>query len=801
MTTVCFVTNEIYPLNKGGIGRMLYNIAVENSRRAAPADIHFLMVWQPDEVQAEIRTALAGLAQVWFCPLSGLRHGGWIAAYERSNDLTWHFGHAYRQSLMLYAALREYENHLGHGFDFIEFPDFGGWALASLEAKAAGIAFAGSRIAVRLHSTGGIVGAHQPFYEKNGYWTGCIQDMEYLALAKADIVVGHLAAIVDYNRAFYGFPQSWSDKAIVETPAFDLTDIEKHSEASAGARAVERDFIFSSRLQPFKQPDLFIKAALYFLQQHPTYAGKFRLISYGWDERYIESLRRLIPARAIERVLIETEVSAADRLAAIRGGIVVIPSNYESLCLFAYEASQLSSGLILNGKCLAFAGDEVWRHGENCLKFGGTAHSLAEAMAQAVPLVLPGKVISLPTAPYWESVRPVAVPSAQAMPLTVVMHSFDTADDMAAQAKKLRSQLPDGARRMFMVPEAWRASGAVAAADDCALYWHPGETVWPEDIAALTGELDGAVAFAPVGTGFEEGYLARAVTALGSDPSLAAYGAHAWLGTGEHKGIRIYAGGAPSAAVLANEILSPGAVFRLDALKALAASGRILASAEGEDWYDMLARAMALEGAVMVVEPAASIHLAGSQLRAAANGQADTTLLARHLSGPLGARPGFVPGLVLKELPALPLTEASLDLSHALRGVKQALPAPNSLEWQPVSYRMKERMLQVHPMPDERVVCLLPVKSADVADAVGVRLRHFGEGNPGVDFRLYVAETAGGKARCASAWRTIMPGETLELDLPGLGALSFDGIYLEARPAVGKDTSYAWTFVDRLWTR
>jgi glycosyltransferase involved in cell wall biosynthesis len=799
MSSICFVTNEIYPLNKGGIGRMLYNIAVENSQCAEPVDIHFLMVWQPDEVQAEIRTALAGLARVWFCPLSGLRHGGWIAAYERSNALTWHYGHAYRQSLMLYAGLREYESHLGHGFDFIEFPDFGGWALASLEAKAAGLAFTGSRIAVRLHSTGGIVGAHQPFYEKNGYWNGCIQDMEYLSLAKADIVVGHLAAIVDHNRTFYGFPQSWADAAIVETPAFDLTETEKQGEASVKAAPCGRDFIFSSRLQPFKQPDLFIKAALYFLQQHPNYSGNFRLISYGWDERYIESLHQLIPAHASGRVTIETEVSAVERLAAIRSGIVVIPSNYESLCLFAYEASQLSSGLILNGTCLAFAGDDIWRHGENCLKFDGTAQGLAAEMAQALPLELPSKVVPAPSVPYWQKAGPeAALQSTAPVALTLVVHSFGTADDVVAQARDLLPQVPAGTRLVFMVAEAWRG---IAQPEGCVLYWHPGENVWPEDIAALVSQLDGAVAFAPAGTRFEAGYLARAARALGSDPSLAAYGAHAELGTDGRKAIRIYAGGAPSAAVLANELLPPGAVFRLDRLKSLVASRRILTSAEGGAWYDILVRTMALEGMAMVVEPAASIHLAGSHLRAAADGRADAALLARHLSGPEGARPGFVPGLVLKELPALPLTEASLDLSHALRGVKQVVPVSNSLDWQPVSYRMKERMLQVHPMSDEPVVCLLPVKSADVADAVGVRVRHFGEGNPGVDFRLYVADTPDSDPRCASPWQTIMPRETLELELPALGALPFDGIYLEARPTDGKDTSYAWTFVDRLWTR
>lgn len=800
MTSVCFVTNEIYPLNKGGIGRMLYNIAVENSRRAAPADIHFLMVWQPDDVQAEIRAALAGLAQVWFCPLSGLGHGGWIAAYERSNGLTWHYGHAYRQSLMLYAALRDYEAHLGRGFDFIEFPDFGGWALASLEAKAAGLAFTGSHLVVRLHSTGGVIGAHQPFYEKTGYWTGCIQDMEYLSLAKADLVVGHLPAIVDHNRAFYGFPESWSDAAIVETPPLELTDSEKRGDADRPTGAGARDFIFSSRLQPFKQPDLFIKAALYFLQDNPGYQGCFRLISYGWDERYIESLKQLIPAHAAARVRIETEVSASDRLAAIRAGIPVIPSNYESLCLFAFEASQLSDVLILNGQCLAFAGDDVWRHGENCLKFDGSARGLAGEMANALNLVLPEKATPTPTAPYWERAFRATAAAADPLPLTLVLHGFRAAEDVAVQVAAVRPQLPEGANLLLMLPEAWRGAGGQLE-KGCTLYWHPGDAVWPEDIATVLQGLEGAVAFAPAGTGFEPGYLARATAALGADISLAAYGAHAWLDTGERQGIRIYAGGARSAAVLADEILPPGAVFRLDSLTKLLSTGDILASAVGAGWHEALVRTLALDGHAMVVEPAASLRLSGQQLRPAGNSLVDNTLLEQQMTRAVGTRPLFAPGVVLRALPALPLAAASLDLSHCLRGVKQVSPKPDGLEWQPVAYRMKERMLQVHPMPDAAVVCELPVTSADVADVTGVRIRHFGEGNPGVDFRLFVAASAGDAPTHASAWRTVMPGELQELELEGLGSQPFDAVYLEARPSNGKDTNYAWTFVDRLWTR
>ncbi|WP_262689457.1 glycosyltransferase family protein [Kordiimonas aestuarii] len=798
MVTVCFVTNEIFPLNKGGIGRLLYNIACENHASASPVHIHFLMVWQPEDIQREIRAVFEGLAEIHFCPLSGLNHGGWVAEFERSNELRWHYGHAYRHSLMLYAALRQFEDKLGYGFDYIEFPDFGGWALATMEAKAAGLAFADGRIAVRLHSTGGIVTAHQPFYEKVGHWTGCIEDMEYLCLDKADLVVGHLPKIADFNQRHYGFSDAWRSAVHIELPPINLTPEED------GITFVrpqgDRDFIFSSRLQPFKQPDLFIKAALYFLQETPSYQGRFRLISYGWDDDYVDWLGSLIPAHRRDRILIETDVSSSDRLAAISAGIVVIPSNYESLCLFAFEASQLSGAVILNGECLAFTERDLWQDGVNCLLFDGGARGLAQTMRKALETQSLSPVTYAATTPYW-LLPPKTGPEKTPGDATLSILAFGAADlpSAAQRCATLATFVGAGHRATMLLPDAWQ--GQLTLPDGVSVYWCPGDDVWPEDMAGLLEDMTGLVTIWPQDTEVDPAYIDRAVRALNADPGLVAYGSHAVVRTGERQAVRVYSGGAAAAAVLSSDVLPPGAVLRTDAVQRLVATGQALTSPEKDHWYTVLCRRLALESAKMVIEPATSITLAGSQLREKGDPVVDNAVIERYINETQGRRLRYLPGLMLKSLPALPVTNTQLDLSHALRGAKQVCPDEGMLDWQPVAYRMKERALQIHPLADARVVAALPICAADMFSGVSVRLRHYGEGNPGVDFRLFCGdEPDWSSAVSRTDWLTIMPGEGRELTLHRGDNTHFESVFIEARPTDGVDVSYAWTFVDRLWT-
>src|SRR5690242_14744766 len=90
---VCLVTNELYPLGPGGIGRMLYNFAKQNERLGFPADIHFLvpkelMTSRPD-AQEVLDAELDGIATLHVCPDLSSIPTPLAQLLARSKDFPW----------------------------------------------------------------------------------------------------------------------------------------------------------------------------------------------------------------------------------------------------------------------------------------------------------------------------------------------------------------------------------------------------------------------------------------------------------------------------------------------------------------------------------------------------------------------------------------------------------------------------------------------------------------------------------------------------------------------------------------
>ncbi|MFI3154965.1 MAG: glycosyltransferase [Methylococcaceae bacterium] len=390
---VCFITNELHPFKPGGIGRLLYNFAVQNRDRGNGRCNFFFLVSStdvPDTDSLEEYFAEHDLGTVVATP----KTFSFLGEYENRLFEAIAQGHSgpgrVRTSIEYYNGLLYLEAKYGIKLDLIEFPDFAAWGFAALNAKRAGLAFANARIVVRLHSTQGIIYDAEPFYHPKGLGERSMMELERQCVEQADMLVSHLPVITQANQKYYAFGQAWSDKVVHEFPPIFLEDEEIFA---VNADAKTQNFIFSSRIQPFKRPDLFIKAAALFLDRQAEFQGKFYMVSYGWDERYISWLKGLIPQRHSKKVLFIFNAEANLRNRLLQESIVVVPSNYESLCVFAYESALRGSKLILNRQCLAFGEVDYWREGENCLQFDGTAEDLAcvyeQALAAPAPVIKP----------------------------------------------------------------------------------------------------------------------------------------------------------------------------------------------------------------------------------------------------------------------------------------------------------------------------------------------------------------------------------------------------------------------------
>lgn len=381
---ICFITNELHPFKPGGIGRLMYNFAVQNRDNETKRCNFFFLIASTDvhdTAELEDFYEKNNLGVVVATP----RDFSFLGELESkmfeavAND--YGVNGFIRKSVEYYNGLLYLEAKFGVKLDVIEFPDYGGWGFTTLSAKRAGLSFTDAQIVVRLHSTAGLIQDAEPFYHRKGIGECSFSELERQCIEQADLVVSHLQVITDINQTFYGFDDNWKADVVHEFPPIFLEE-EEIFEVSADEKV--QDFIFSSRLQPFKRPDLFVKAAVIFLDRRTDYPGKFYVVSYGWDYRYINWLKQLVPERHQESVLFILSASASLRNKLLQQSIVVIPSNYESLCVFAYESALRGTKLILNRECLAFGKAAYWEDGKNCLLFDGTAENLADVYEKAL---------------------------------------------------------------------------------------------------------------------------------------------------------------------------------------------------------------------------------------------------------------------------------------------------------------------------------------------------------------------------------------------------------------------------------
>jgi hypothetical protein len=420
-TRICLVTEELHPFTQGGIGRLLHNLAQESLERDADLEIHFLL---PAEAGLDPQAVRAHFGKrVWahsFSPSdTPVRRGDLVYPPEWAfTDSSWH-----AESLTAMLALKQLEEE-GISFDVIEFPDYRGLAHATLQEKLLGQGFATTRIAVRLHSSFGVQNHFEPGtpgWEQLGRY-----ELERKALHDADQVIAHLAGIARFNQTFYGFEPTWLDKVVTQFPPVTWGTPPRQAVQTTSPSPMSRDLVFPTKIQPFKRPDLFVRGAAAFMRACPDYQGQALLACHQGESGYRKEIEALVPRDLKKRFAFLQPGPGRDGL--LSRSIVVIPSQYESLNLTAYEASGLGATLVLNGKCIAFDDESPFQDGESCFKFDGTASGLAEALRRATRSAPPEPVKWQAAIPHWLERSKPSRPRRAASPLvSVVITNYNLA--------------------------------------------------------------------------------------------------------------------------------------------------------------------------------------------------------------------------------------------------------------------------------------------------------------------------------------------------------------------------------------
>ncbi|MHB8420670.1 MAG: glycosyltransferase [Myxococcales bacterium] len=404
MRRVALVTDELQPLTNGGIGRLLRNFLDDAAARRAPVEFHLLIprscgitpAMLRREVGADVRLHLVDLTQDASEVEAPPWDDGLYAAPAAFRGCVWH-----GQSYQLAQELRGLERS-GLVFDTIEFPDFRGWALCSLQEKRLGRAFQHTEIAVRLHSTFGVIQRFE--HDPHSPSDLVAHELERQALSLADRVVAHLEPVADFNRDHFGFDQAWRERVVVEFPPV-LPQPTGRAQPARPKIGLDTPLVFPSRTNPFKRPHLFVQGATELMRRRPDYRGRAILACHIYHPEYLRRLLDDVPPGLRDRFVV-LGPSSAERERLLTQGISVIPSIYESLNLVAYEVSAAGGLPVLNERCLAFGPRTPFIDGENCLKFDGSVDGLAGTLERALegPELRP--VAWRAAIPYWE--RPSA---------------------------------------------------------------------------------------------------------------------------------------------------------------------------------------------------------------------------------------------------------------------------------------------------------------------------------------------------------------------------------------------------------
>ncbi|MEZ2309412.1 glycosyltransferase [Paraburkholderia sp. RCC_158] len=420
---VVFVTRELFPFTGGGIGRVIANILdlpefssnVSNADRQCAAVVFLGDGLDPSVFHSRFPAALFVDASTnTYVEIDENRF-----RYPPASQYTTHALHG--ESVRAMQALKRLERDRGP-LRYVEFPDWGATAFASVQEKRLGLAFDETILAIRLHTSDSMLNATEQ--RAVDHSSLVLYDLERKSLADCDLVIGQVPASARAMQSFFDFGNAeWIPRLVINPPPVKLDHV-RSAEVSIVPQS-DTPIVFSSKVQRIKRPDVFVRGASDFLRGNPGYTGTVRVVAAAPDKEYLREIQRLVPEDLANRFEFLNESTPESRAQLISRSVCVFPGTFESFCLAAYEASRSGAFCLLNETNPAYSAGSPWKDGVNCAKFDGTSSGLVRALSDVFRRGHSVEIVTVHSdiAP-WRILRPIGraeASSPQDWPLVSVL--------------------------------------------------------------------------------------------------------------------------------------------------------------------------------------------------------------------------------------------------------------------------------------------------------------------------------------------------------------------------------------------
>ena len=376
MAVICFVTFEIHPTTRGGVGVLLHHAATNLLARGH--EVVFLLDVPKKQFRKFNEFDRLKLPNSHNCRAHDAR--AMTADFPWPSDAEIPCGiqrrvaayaHAYKKLLIAEPNL-----------DFVEFIEYTGIGYYAMRDRLFGREPEGVKkptIGVRLHNPLELIDRFSPTSEMGRSRYG-LYGFERGGIALAEAV---LTPTRPYYEAYFKDDYALCERRVVvsQSPKQPLPAVN----ASRDERA--NTITFVGRMWHFKGVDQLVHAAVALLRDRPELDWRFECIGPDSKESpfhgsFTEYLLTMVPEAMRERFEFTGNLSheqIAERLQ--RSAFAVFPNRFESFCYALHETYDAGVPVVIN-ELPGYAA--FFEDGKNCVAYDGTTEGLTGAMARMI---------------------------------------------------------------------------------------------------------------------------------------------------------------------------------------------------------------------------------------------------------------------------------------------------------------------------------------------------------------------------------------------------------------------------------